>query len=112
MYRALKPRIWKSSWSPTESQLAARGKPRKNAGRDKTIYHEHCSNEILRVLDLPAELDASGAEAKLKNGVLEILMPKGKATTTRVQVKARTGLRGGKMRTDTELQHAVMEELT
>lgn len=55
----------------------------------RTIYHEHCANEILRVIDLPAVVDGSKAEASLKNGILEICMPKGKATkTTRLQVKA------------------------
>lgn len=56
---------------------------------DRTVYHEHCANQILRIVDLPAVVDASRAEANLKNGVLEIRMPKGKsAKTTRVQVKA------------------------
>ena len=55
----------------------------------RTIFHEHCANQILRVVDLPAVVDASKAEANLNNGVLEIRMPKGKAAkTTRVQVKA------------------------
>jgi HSP20 family protein len=62
-------------------------KEERNTGR--TVYHEHCANEILRVIDLPAVVDASKAEASLQNGVLEIRMPKGKAAkTTRLQVKA------------------------
>jgi HSP20 family protein len=61
-------------------------KEERKAGR--TVYHEHCANEILRVLDLPAVVDASKAEANLKNGILEIRMPKGKAVkTTRVQTR-------------------------
>ena len=62
-------------------------KEERNTGR--TVYHEHCANEILRVIDLPGVVDASKAEANLKNGVLEIRMPKGKAAkTTRLQVTA------------------------
>jgi HSP20 family molecular chaperone IbpA len=44
--------------------------------RGNTIYEELCSNEILRVVDLPLEVEASKATATLKNGVLELKMPK------------------------------------
>ena len=58
-----------------------------NTGR--AVYHEHCANQMLRVIDLPAVVDASKAEANLKNGIVEVRMPKGKATnTTRIRVKA------------------------
>ena len=40
------------------------------------MYQEQCSNEILRVIDLPAEVVASKAVATLKNGMLELQMPK------------------------------------
>ncbi len=42
----------------------------------KTIYKEQCSNEILRVVDLPVEIDAAKATATLEDGVLELRMPK------------------------------------
>jgi HSP20 family protein len=55
----------------------------------RALYREHCANEIFRVVALPVVVDASKAEAKLKNGVLEMHMPKGKPTkTARIQVKA------------------------
>jgi len=44
--------------------------------KGKTVYTEHCSNEILRMIDLPAEIDASKTTATLKNGILELTMPK------------------------------------
>jgi len=52
------------------------------------MYQEQCSNEILRVPDLPAEVVASKAAATLKNGMLELQMPKSPKTKgTRVEVK-------------------------
>jgi len=41
-----------------------------------TIYTERCSNQILRVIDLPVEVDTAKASAILKNGILELKVPK------------------------------------
>ena len=38
----------------------------------KTIYSEHCSDQRLRVVDLPADVNADGTKASLKDGVLEL----------------------------------------
>src|SRR3989441_8099400 len=43
---------------------------------EKTIYRESCSDQILRVIDLPAEVVAGKATATLLDGVLELKMPK------------------------------------
>lgn len=70
------------------NRVTISGKKETNEERKtgKTIYHEHCANKVLRVVDLPAVVDASKAE--LKNGILEMRMPKGKASKTiRIQVK-------------------------
>ena len=57
--------------------------------KGKTIYTERCSNELLRLIDLPSEIDASKSTATLKNGVLELYLPKtAEAKTTRVEIKA------------------------
>jgi HSP20 family protein len=57
--------------------------------KGKTIYQEQCVSELLRIIDLPAEVDAAKATATLKNGVLELSMPKGvQAKPSRVEVKA------------------------
>lgn len=56
--------------------------------KGKTIYKEQCSTELLRIIDLPAEVDATKTTATLKNGVLELSMPRnGQAKSTRVEVK-------------------------
>ena len=46
---------------------------RKN---EKTIYRESCSDEMLRVIELPAEVVAGRVAATLRDGVLELKMPK------------------------------------
>lgn len=55
----------------------------------KTIYSERCANEILRVVYLPVEVDASKASATLKDGVLTIELPKAaRAKTVRVEPRS------------------------
>jgi HSP20 family protein len=60
--------------------------------KGKAIYREHCSNEILRVVDLPAGVDIENVTATLKNGVLELRIPKSakssKNKATRIEVKS------------------------
>jgi len=53
---------------------------------EKTIYKEQCSNQIYRAIDLPAEVDTSKVTATLKNGVLELSMPKA-AKAIKVQIE-------------------------
>ncbi len=74
---------------PNRVTISGKRETKEEHKTSRTIHHEHCANEILRVVDLPAVVDAPKAEANLKNGILEVRMPKGKATkTARVQVKA------------------------
>jgi len=54
----------------------------------KTIYTEQCLNQIFRAIDLPAEVDSKKVTATLKDGVLELWMPKAaKAQKVRVEEK-------------------------
>jgi HSP20 family protein len=48
------------------------GKDEKKKG--KTVYSERTAERILRVIDLPVEVNAEGARATLKDGVLEFGM--------------------------------------
>ena len=59
-------------------RLTISGKREANEERKskKTIYSEHCRNQIVRAVDLPAEVDTSKVTANLKDGVLELSMPK------------------------------------
>ena len=57
--------------------------------KSKTVYSEFCSNQILRTVDLPATVDAEKTTATLKNGVLQLTMPKtAKAKTIEIKPKA------------------------
>jgi HSP20 family protein len=56
--------------------------------KGKSIFQEHRSNEILRVVDLPTDVDVSKATATLKNGIVGLQLPKSaKAQSTRIDVK-------------------------
>ncbi len=62
------------------------GKEERKAG--KTLYAERCSDQILRVLNLPADVDPAKTTATLKDGVLELVMPKAaRAKKVRVEPK-------------------------
>jgi HSP20 family protein len=74
---------------PSRVTISGKRETKEDRKAGKTIYHEHCANEILRVIDLPTTVDAAKAEAKLKNGILEIHAPKGAAKKiSRVRIKA------------------------
>jgi len=59
-------------------RLTITGKRQVKAERrtEKTIYSERCADRILRVVELPAEVDTAKVTATLKDGVLEFTMPK------------------------------------
>ncbi len=57
--------------------------------KGKTIYQEQSSSELLRVIELPAEVNAGKSTATLRNGVLEVSAPKAvQMKASRIEVKA------------------------
>lgn len=63
-----------------ESQEERKGK--------KVIYQERCSDQIMRMIDLPVAVDGDKASATLRNGLLEVNLPKAVAPKKiRVQTK-------------------------
>ena len=55
----------------------------------KTTYQQQTSDQLLRVIDLPSEIDSAKATATLKGGVLQIKLPKdAKKNRNRLDVKA------------------------
>jgi HSP20 family protein len=54
--------------------------------KGKTIYSEICQNEIMRVIELPAEVQTEKVTTTLANGILELRLPK--AVSVRVEPKA------------------------
>jgi len=69
--------------------IGGKKQSREEQKKGKAVYREERSNEILRVITLPAAVDASKATATLTNGVIELILPKtAKAQAARVEVKA------------------------
>ena len=61
---------------PCKLTIAGRHEAREESKKNKTIYSERCAKEILRVVDLPIEVDSSKVSASLKDGILNIELPK------------------------------------
>ena len=54
----------------------------------KTVYWQRCADQVLRVIDLPAEANTSNATATLKDGILQVTMQKANAVkNVRVDAK-------------------------
>ena len=71
---------------PHRLTISGKREAQKDRASKKTIYSEHCRNQIFRAVDLPAEVDTSKVTANLKDGVLELSMPKA-AEVHKVRVK-------------------------
>jgi HSP20 family protein len=71
-------------------RLAIRGKreARRHPVTQKVIYRDRCSEHIFRVLSFPVDVDTQKVTAVLRDGVLELAMPKA-PTSTRILVDAR-----------------------
>ena len=66
--------------------LEAEVKREKEASKDeRTLHRERVYGKVVRSFTLPQELDESKAEARFKDGVLELTLPK-KAAAQRKQV--------------------------
>jgi HSP20 family protein len=61
---------------PRRLMIAGKHEAQEESKKGKTIYSERCAKEILRVVDLPAEVDGSKVSAMLKDGILKIELPK------------------------------------
>jgi HSP20 family protein len=59
-------------------RLTISGKREKHEERKdkKSVYSEGCSDQIFRVVDLPTDVNSESATANLKDGILELEIPK------------------------------------
>jgi HSP20 family protein len=56
--------------------IKSKTEKRSEEKKKKTLYSEIASNEIFRSISLPTDIDPEKVSAVLKNGVLDISMPK------------------------------------
>jgi HSP20 family protein len=74
---------------PSRVVITGKRETKKEETKGKTVYSETCADEIMRVIELPAEVETEKVAATLKHGVLELSLPKAlKTKSIRVEPKA------------------------
>jgi HSP20 family protein len=69
--------------------ISGKHESKEEGKKGKTIYSERCAQEILRSVELPSDIDGSKASATLKDGVLNLELPKvPHAKRVRIETKA------------------------
>jgi HSP20 family protein len=61
---------------PGRVLITGRQEEKKEEKKEKTLYSELRSREVFRSVPLPAQIDPDKVQATLRNGVLELRMPK------------------------------------
>lgn len=68
--------------------IAGKHESKEQSTKGKTIYSERCANEIFRSVALPSDVDGARVNATLKDGVLNIDLPKAThAKSVRIEPK-------------------------
>jgi HSP20 family protein len=68
--------------------ITGRHEAQEESKKGKTIYSERSGKQVMRVVNLPADIDTSKATATLKDGVLNLELPKAAhAKAVRVEPK-------------------------
>lgn len=77
------------SVEPCRLTITAKRESTREEKKGKKVYEEFCSNQIFRMMDLPMAVDPDKTAATLKNGVLQLTMPKAvKGKTVEIKTKA------------------------
>lgn len=61
---------------PRRLTIAGRRTITEHRKHDKIIYLDQCPNLLLRILQLPVEIDPNRSTATLRGGILEVSLPK------------------------------------
>lgn len=56
--------------------ISARREAREEKKDKKSIFSEYCSNQVLRVVDLPTDVKVAESKANIRDGVLTLELPK------------------------------------
>jgi len=69
--------------------IAGKHESMEESTKGKTIYSERCAKEILRSVELPSDVDGTRVNATLKDGVLNLELPKAPhAKSVKIEPKA------------------------
>jgi HSP20 family protein len=72
---------------PRRVIITGKRESKKETKDGETVYAEECSNEIMRTLDLPSEVNAGKVSATLKDGLLQIQLPKAESKESAISDK-------------------------
>jgi HSP20 family protein len=73
---------------PYRLTISGKRESSKEEKKGKTTYCETCSDEVFRVIGLPVEVDTEKITATLKDGILQLTMPRtAKARTVQQPVR-------------------------
>jgi HSP20 family protein len=64
---------------PRRVTLSGKRESKHESKQGEAVYSEKCSNEIFRTMDLPSDANPAKVTATLKDGILEIQIPKAEA---------------------------------
>lgn len=70
------PKELEISVEPRRLTIMGKRETKEEKKTKKTVYKEQCSNEILRVVELPADINTEKVKATLGNGILSLEMAK------------------------------------
>jgi HSP20 family protein len=74
---------------PRRVTITGKRETKKEEKKGKTVCAESCSDQVLRMVELPAEIETDKVTATLRNGVLDLTLPKvAKAQALRIHPKA------------------------
>jgi HSP20 family protein len=77
------------SVEPLRITISGKRDTKKGRKDERTAYTERCSNQVLRVIDLPEAVNSDKPSASLRDGVLELTMPKA-APAKKIQIESKT----------------------
>ena len=61
---------------PRRVTITGKRETKKGFSNKKIVYSEACADQILRLVDLPAAVETKNAKTTVKDGVLELNLPK------------------------------------
>ena len=76
------------SLEPRRLTISGKKQSGSEERKGNVVYSERCSNELLRLIELPVEVNVSRASAILNNGILELTAPKLAAKAPSIQARS------------------------